>query len=660
MTLTAVRPPANTLVVRAAALVVPLAVAGLVFWIAFAGGSYSLASRNAIAIAVWWGITLAVGLSVWPLAPIPGAAILTGGLIAAFALVTGLSVIWAESEEKAFAEANRVVLYLGVFAVAVLAGSRLNAARWSNGIALGVVAVALVALGSRLFPGVFPESDLAPFLPAEQTRLNYPMNYWNALAILIAVACPLLVRAAVATRAPLGQAAALAPFPALAATVYLTSSRTGSITMILGVLCFVVLTARRWAAVGAVIVAGAGAAAALAVLLARNELVSGPLDSEAAESQGRSAALLILLACVATGAAYALGRRYLPGALRPGRRTGWATAAIVILVALVAVAASNPVERFEDFKTLPASDATTVEDPIRAHLTSASGNGRWQWWASSFDQFQAHPILGGGAGSYEAWWAQNGSIPSFVRDAHSLYLETLGELGIVGFALLAAAFATGIVVGTRRVLATDDDGRTLIAGFLAAFLAYAVAAGVDWMWEIPAVSLIAFACLGFVVGPATEPIGRAHDADEKSVVGARRGYGVLRPAAALALITLGPFVIATEAIPLFSTLEIRASQEAVSRRDAGQALKDARAAQKLQPWAASPYLQLALVTEQTGDLAAAHAWIREALERDDVDWRLWLVRARVETKRGDIAEARRSLDRAAALNPRSPLFAGRA
>jgi Flp pilus assembly protein TadD len=39
------------------------------------------------------------------------------------------------------------------------------------------------------------------------------------------------------------------------------------------------------------------------------------------------------------------------------------------------------------------------------------------------------------------------------------------------------------------------------------------------------------------------------------------------------------------------------------------------------------------------------------------DWHVWLVAARIQAKRGELAAARRSLRRARSLNPRSPLFA---
>ena len=46
------------------------------------------------------------------------------------------------------------------------------------------------------------------------------------------------------------------------------------------------------------------------------------------------------------------------------------------------------------------------------------------------------PLTGTGSGTFEFWWARDGDTDETVRDTHSLYLQTLGELGIVGFALI--------------------------------------------------------------------------------------------------------------------------------------------------------------------------------------------------------------------------------
>jgi Flp pilus assembly protein TadD len=131
---------------------------------------------------------------------------------------------------------------------------------------------------------------------------------------------------------------------------------------------------------------------------------------------------------------------------------------------------------------------------------------------------------------------------------------------------------------------------------------------------------------------------------------------VPRFAIGLAALAAGWFVLSAQALPWLTDLHLNASAAAVTRGDGTNAVRQALEAKSLQPWAASPYLQLALVQEQRQNLPDARRWIREAIQRDGTDWRLWLVAARIETKAGDIAEARTSLLRAKALNPRSPLF----
>jgi Tfp pilus assembly protein PilF len=115
-------------------------------------------------------------------------------------------------------------------------------------------------------------------------------------------------------------------------------------------------------------------------------------------------------------------------------------------------------------------------------------------------------------------------------------------------------------------------------------------------------------------------------------------------------------VLLAEALPALVDMRIQSSQAAVSRGDDSTAYKDALAARAIQPWAASPYVQLALVDEQRGQLKAARAWIEGALVRDSSSWTSWLVAARIDTKLGDISQARRSLNRARHLNPRSTVF----
>jgi O-antigen ligase/polysaccharide polymerase Wzy-like membrane protein len=627
-----------------------IAVAAVSFVLAYDQGGYSIGSRSASAIAVWWAILLGVGLAYWPRARPTREAAVVGGLLAAFAAWTFASIWWASSAEGAFVEFNRVALYLGIFCVAVLAGTRANVGRWADGLALGIAAIGVVALLSRLFPHLFSHQGLPVFLPGVQRRLSFPIGYWNGLGAYLGLCYPLLLRLALVGRASWTRALALAPLPAVSAAIYLTSSRGGVATAVLGVIVFLVTTADRWRALGALATTGLGSIVAIAWLLPRHELVDGPVQSSVAVSQGRSAFFLILLTCVATACVYAAGERFL-GTARPAPVVGKSVVVALIVAAAIGLAFSDPAHRFNTFKQTPAQ-TRYVGGFVQSHLLSGSGNGRWQFWTAAIKEFESAPFKGRGAGSFESWWAQHAPFSYFIRNAHSLYLEALGELGIVGFLLLVAAFVYGAVTACRRVVAAENDERITASALLGILVAFYLAAGIDWIWQLTAVSLVGVVALGLLVGPATLatiPVETATRA---------RRLRAPRYAPVVAMLIVGWLVICTEAIPWFVDIQLGSSAAAVRRADTHGALRDALSAKKLEPWASSPYLQLALVEEQAGDLAAARSWIEKAIHRDELNWRLWLVATRIETKSGDLTSARRSLERAAALNPRSPLFAG--
>jgi hypothetical protein len=632
-----------------------LAVAGLVgagvFLLAYDGGSYGLASRATAAIVLLWAASLAVALGLWPVVRPPRGALATGGLLAAFAAWTGLSAFWASSAERAFLELDRVVLFLAVLAVAVLAGTRASLRRWTDGIALAIAAIGVLALASRLFPNTFPKGNIPEFLPAALSRLSWPVEYWNGLAILVALGLPLLLRAASEPRSPIVRGVAVGLVPALAGTMYLTSSRGGFAAAAVGLAVFLVLTARRWSAGVALAVGLAGSAFVISRLVERSALANDPFGSAEAVAEGRSAAALILLACLACGVAYGLAVAFAP-TIRVPLVVSVAVVAVLAAGTVFFVAQSHPVRRFEEFKAMPTDYDET--DFVKSHLLSGSGSGRWQFWEGAVDQWRADPVVGQGAGSFEAWWAQNAPFTYFIKDAHSLYLETMGELGLVGIVLLAAMLLSAVVVGLARWRRAAGELQAEVAALLGLLAAYLVAAGIDWVWELTVVSVVAFAAIGLLVGPATLG-GEDWEAD----VPRRERTRARRLAVGAAALLTGWLLIVGQAIPFLASLEIGESQAAVRRGDGGKALSSAENARSIQPWAASPYLQLALVREALDDLPAAREAIEDAIERDPLDWRLWLVRTRLETTAGAIADARESLARARELNPHSPLFAPR-
>ena len=636
--------------------ILPGSVAAVVFWLAYDGGAFDLTSRSTLAIALWWTLAAAVVLSLWPLTRLTFASLAAAGALAAFAVVTLVSSAWGSSAEVAFEEFDRVLLYLGVLLVTVLAARRGEAGRWADGLALAIAAIGVLALASRFFPGLASVDRQAhEFLPQTRSRLSFPLDYWNGLGIFVALSFPLLLRASLNARHAVTRALALAPVPALAGAIYLTSSRGGVGTALIGVVVFVALTHRRVEAVVSLAIAGLGAVAAVIVLRGRPELVNEPA-SAAAETQGRSAALLFVVICAAAAAAHLVVTRLLPRGLVASRATERAILALGAVVLVVAIVAADPVQRVRDFKAVPGQSppgqpaAPEDEDFVATHLLSGGGSGRWQQWDAAVESFESRPLLGRGAGSYESYWAQHGSLVGFVRDAHSLYLETLGELGLVGFALIAAFFAVALGAAARRVLGGAADDRVTVAALCACLLAYMAAAGIDWMWEMTVVSVVGMVLVGLLTGRAT--LARA-DRTVETRLDPRR----FRIAAAVVL-ALSAAVIYSQAVPLLADLRLEESRRAAARGDVEAALDHALAARDVEPWASSPYVQLALVEEGRGDFAAARGWVAEAIERDPGNWRVWYVSARIHLKLDLIPAAAERLRRARELNPRSPLFGG--
>ena len=603
---------------------------------------------------MWWGVLVGVALGLFPLSRLPRGTVVVGGLLLGLAALSAVSVLWAPSAEAGVNAFNRASLYLGIYVLVVLAATRRTLTWWADALALAVVAIATVALISRLFPDSFPDRGLVTFLPSAATRLSFPLGYWNGLGIFIGLGFPLLLRRALTGERPMMRAVALAPVPVLVSALYLTSSRGGFATALVGAAVFLALTERRWVAMWAIAVCGLGATVALAVMLTRDELVNGPLDSDVARDQGRSAALLIVLACGGLAILYGLGLRWLGGRVRPSPRVGRLVVGAALLVALGAIVVLDPVDRIREFKRLPELNVAAADgDFVRAHLLSGSGSGRWQFWSAAVDQWERHPAAGEGVGTYESWWAENASFSYFVRYAHSLYLQALGELGLLGLALTAGLAVAGISVGVRRSLRARAEERVTAAALTSVFAGYAFAAAFDWVWELTAVTVFAVIALALVTGPATTTLvpPRIARQDEPLDWTTRRRLLIGGVTVVAAWI-----LIAAQAIPLLADREVARSRSAVLARDLGEAREAADAARAIQPWAATPYLQLALVGEEAGDLDRALGWIEEAIDRDPRNWRLWLVGARLETKLGRPGAAERSLRRAIALNPRSPLF----
>jgi O-Antigen ligase len=628
-------------------IAVGVAVAAAVFALSYANGGFAPTTRSYAAIAAWWllGIGAAIGVaSAW--AGISRLALVAAGLLSAFAIWILISVNWASDVERTFEQFNQVSLYVAVFVIATVISRIIPAYALVSGIALALSAIAGVALVSRFFPSVFGTQPGLKELPTLVNRLSFPLGYWNGLGIEVAIAYPLLLSIMASRRSRVASALAAFPLPLLAAVMYLTSSRGAFVAAAVTLIVFLALTPRRWPAVAAIGVAAAAGAVSVATLVHKKSLVNGLTNTAVGVQQGHRAALVIGLACVLTSLVWLglmeLGKRVPTPSPAVGRATAIAAAVLVV----IAIVLSHPVAKFDAFKsTTSNSTGSTV---TTSHLLSSSGSGRWQFWAAAISEFKAHPLNGGGGGSWGAWWLEHGSLPGFFTQyAHSLYLESLAELGIVGLLLIGGFVVVAVLGAVRSALALRSSE---IAAAAACGIAFFVAAAYDWVWQLSGIALVGVGMLGIALGalPSTR--------------GAWGRAAALRPAVAV----LAVAAIIPQFVVLAAGAHLANSHAAFNRGDATAARSQALAAKAIEPWAASPYLQLGQISEAQHDYAEASQWLDKAISRSRRDWQLWLVAAEIETKlathssgpesRNAIARAQRYADEARRLNPGSPFF----
>ena len=548
------------------------------------------------------------------------------GALAALGAWTALSALWSPSVPSTLDEAQRMLAYVGSGLLASLVVDKRTVRHLLGGVLTAIALIGVYALGSRLLPDRIGDFDSSNF---GNYRLSEPVTYWNGLAIFLVIGVFLAVGVAARGRALWTRALAAATLPVLTSAIYFTFSRGAWIALILGVIAAVALDPRRLQLLAVSL--AIAPFSAVAVWLATRADGLRTVDSTLAQATDDGHALvwpLLALAAgsavVAAGMGIAERRLHVP----TSARVAFVGVVLAVLVGLGSAAWTewgSPVaiadRVWEDFRAPGGPGGGT---DLGERLFDFSSNGRVDLWRIAWDTWEANPTAGSGAGTYWQAWAADRPITGEVRDAHSLYIETLTELGVLGLALLLLTLLVPAVAAVRA------RKTAIVPVAFGGYVAWLAHAGVDWDWELLGVTLPAL-----LVGVAL-------------VAGARQ-EGLrspmprwLLPAAALLLAVPAVFGALAYA-PLGS------AREALDEGREEEAADDARAAKRIAPWASAPWLILGDVQAEHDPAAARDAY-REALERDGSSWELWLALAAIST--GE--ERRVALARAAELNPRSP------
>ncbi|MBA3842398.1 MAG: O-antigen ligase family protein [Actinobacteria bacterium] len=566
----------------------------------------------------------------WALGSVPA---LTGWRVAALLLVaaltvwTALSIAWSAVPDQSVLETERAGLYLAAAAAAVTFIRPRAVVSVVAGVFLAIAGIAAYSLCTRLFPNRLGVSD-----PLHVYRLADPVGYWNALALLVTFGLLLALGFTTRGTAFWIRIGAAATVPVQVATLYFTFGRSAWISLILALVATLALDPRRIQLAAALLIASPAAVVTIFFCARSHGLTHRAVPIAEAVHDGHHLAL-VMIVLTAVAACVEAARSAIAARVRfsTGVSTAFGIGFLVLALAAVGagvVAAGGPVSLAHRAKSTFESKPVVAAN-LNKRLFSLSSNGRIHLWHAAWSQARAHLVIGDGAGTYERYWLQHRPNYLNVRDAHSLYLETLAELGLIGLGLVVATlgiFLAACVRARRSPLAP------LIAG---AVVAYAVHAGADWDWEVSVLAVVIIV-LGVCAIAAQESPSRTTVRSSGTLI------RVVATAASL-ILTVGA------AAGLAGNHAAAASSSATAGGRFAAGLRDAQHAQRWQPWSPEPWILAGDAEVGAGDLGAARLSYAKAIEQDPRNWLAWLNAARVATGKARAHDLRV----ASSLNPRA-------
>lgn len=597
----------------------------------FLYGFYNVSVWGPIALGMLAGL---LGLVLArPASPRSSALIATGGLVGIW-IWSALSSLWSESADQATMSANRWLLYAALFSSLVLL---LRTDRLCR-ILIGAAATSILALGIYIAMAMAAGSGADLFIGG---RLNEPLGYVNGQAGYLLLGVWPMVAIAERIERTLTSAVAVSGGTLLLGLVVLSQTRAVLPAAAFSAAVILALVPGRTLRLWVLLAMALGVAACLGPLLSVYAAIGA--DGQPSASVVRQASVALIVASVAAGVVWGLGvalARHLSlrvSAVAKRLVAFTPVALLVVLAAAVAVSAQDPVGKVErEYRAFVRLDRSTTGT---TRFVSGAGN-RYDYWRVAADQFADSPALGVGAGNYDRTYFIQRRTKEDIRQPHSLPLQVLGELGLVGGLLLVIFLSAGCLGLWRRARGAaqsgGDHGLAVAAGGLA--LVWLVHTSVDWLHLIPGVTGIALCAIAALVSPWR--------AERKDVAG-RGPFGIAAVVTCVALVILGAVMAGRSAL----ADHYRAQGQESLISDPERARRKAFESLKIDDEPLSAYYLLGAAEARLGRYGPSRRALFAATRREPHDFLPWALLGDLAVRRGDLDAAKQFYRKASSLNP---------
>lgn len=562
-----------------------------------------------------------------------GWSLVATGLLVAYALWTCASIIWSANRGTAWEGSGQTLLYALAFVAAIIMIEHGAPRRWA--IAATVIGATVLAAFTLY---VLPDRTDDLYSGA---RLLGTVGYVNGEAAFFLVPFWAAIYLSGSRRVnPLIRSVALSGAVFAVSIAALTQTRGAAAALLVSLPVYFLLSGQRLRGLVALL------PVAVALIAAFPELETVYIQSSGGDetAQALRQALPVVWVASALVFVYALLWAFFDSRWRVP--TGLArfvggTAIVLVFVGAVFVALTayertegNPIAFAESSWEAFKADEAGARDQSR--YLSASGSGRYILWQAAWAEFSENPVAGVGAHNYEAAYYQEREQAALsARQAHSLPLETLAEKGVIGGVLLFAFLTTCVAAGLKeRFTYLNSEGKAQVGALVASVAYWFAHAGVEWLWQLPAVTLPAILYLAMLVAtwrsvePQTSPLP-------------------WRAGVALMGILAAAFVL-----PLYvSNVYLQRSQE---MSKPSEALAAVERAQRFNPVNPRLFYREAELASETGDLDRTEQAYLRAVELNPEHYEAYLYLGEFYARRGELEQAAKYYEKALKRNPEAP------